>query len=161
MDFSSQGGAQSSSSLQFSNRCLPAFPGSRNVKRPILIANYARRRPMHRSGLLAALTLALFTTIGFAQDSAPLKVGLLLPFTGNYAWVGANVQPVAKMIAGEVNEAGGIGGRSISLVTGDAQGTVDAGYTAAQKLVNVDGVLAVVGPTSLAFAGAQQVLLDN
>src|SRR5699024_8472395 len=76
-------------------------------------------------------------------------------------WVGANVQPVAKMIVDEVNDAGGIGGHPISLVTADTQGTVDAGNTAAQKLVNVDGVLATIGPTSLAFAGAKQVLLDN
>lgn len=116
---------------------------------------------MKGSKLLAAMVLAMFSTLGWAQDAQPLKIGLLLPFTGNYAWVGANVQPVAKMIVEEVNGAGGIGGHPISLVTGDAQGTVDAGYTAAQKLVNVDGVLAVVGPTSLAFAGAQQVLLDN
>src|SRR5699024_6355011 len=90
-----------------------------------------------------------------------LKVGLLLPFTGEYAWVGANVQPVAQMIADQVNGSGGIDGRKIKLVQGDAEGVVSAGYTAAQKLVNVDGVLAVVGPTSLAFAGAKQVLLDN
>lgn len=116
---------------------------------------------MSRLKLLATLSLALFASVGLAQDSEPLEIGLLLPFTGNYAWVGANVQPVAQMIVDEVNDSGGIAGRPVSLVLGDAQGTVDAGYTAAQKLVNVDGVLAVVGPTSLAFAGAQQVLLDN
>lgn len=116
---------------------------------------------MNGCRLLAALLLAVFTSAGVAQDAKPLQIGLLLPFTGNYAWVGANVQPVAQMIVDEVNAAGGIDGHPINLITGDAQGTVDAGYTAAQKLVNVDGVLAVIGPTSLAFAGAQQVLLDN
>lgn len=116
---------------------------------------------MIRLKLLVAVILALFAAVGLAQDSEPLEVGLLLPFTGNYAWVGANVQPVAQMVVDTVNDSGGIGGHPIELVQGDAQGTVDAGYTAAQKLVNVDGVLAVVGPTSLAFSGASQVLLDN
>lgn len=116
---------------------------------------------MIRLKLLVAVILALFAAVGLAQDSEPLEVGLLLPFTGNYAWVGANVQPVAQMVVDTVNDSGGIGGHPVELVQGDAQGTVDAGYTAAQKLVNVDGVLAVVGPTSLAFSGASQVLLDN
>lgn len=112
--------------------------------------------------LIATLLLPfMFSQAAFAQDSGDLKVGLLLPFTGDYAWVGQNVQPVAQMIVDQVNESGGIGGRQITLVQGDAEGTVDAGFTAAQKLVNVDGVLAVVGPTSLAFSGVQQVLLDS
>lgn len=116
---------------------------------------------MNRLKLYAAMLLTLFTSVALAQGTGPLKIGLLLPFTGDYAWVGANVQPVAQMIADEVNDSGGIGGRQVTLVQGDAQGTVDAGFTAAQALVNAKGVLAVVGPTSLAFNGARQVLLDN
>lgn len=110
--------------------------------------------------LLTTLLLAV-APLAFAQNTAPLKVGLLLPFTGDYAWVGANVQPVAKMIADQVNKSGGIDGRKITLVLGDAQGTVDGGFAASQKLVNVDNVLAVVGPTSLAFDGARNILIDN
>src|SRR5699024_6004907 len=111
-------------------------------------------------GLAVALAFSV-VTVASAQGSGVLKIGLLLPFTGEYAWVGANVQPVAQMIADQVNDSGGIDGRQIKLVPGDAEGVVSAGYTAAQKLVNVDGVLATVGPTSLAFDGARDVLLDN
>lgn len=111
--------------------------------------------------LLGAMLLACVASVASAQDSEELEIGLLLPFTGEYAWVGANVQPVAQMIADQVNESGGIGGRQVTLVQGDTEGVVDAGFAAAQKLVNVNGVLAMVGPTSLSFAGARQVLLDN
>lgn len=110
---------------------------------------------------LIAMLLAPVASVAIAQNSGKLEIGLILPFTGEYAWVGANVQPVAQMIADQVNESGGIGGRQVTLVQGDAEGVVDAGFAAAQKLVNVDGVLAMVGPTSLAFSGVQQVLLDN
>ncbi|WP_397544410.1 ABC transporter substrate-binding protein [Roseovarius salis] len=95
-----------------------------------------------------------------AQDD-PLKIGLLLPFTGQYAWVGENVQPVAQMIAEEVNGSGGIGGREIAFVQGDTEGVVDAGTTAAQKLINVDNVMALVGPTSLSFSGSKNLIIDN
>lgn len=96
-----------------------------------------------------------------ALAQGPIKVGLLLPFTGQYDWVGANVQPVAQMIADEVNQSGGIGGRDITLTQGDTEGTVDAGFTAAQKLVNVDNVAALVGPTSLSFSGSKQLIQDT
>ena len=117
----------------------------------------------------AARRLAAATAVGAlalaagsaAQAQEPLKVGLLLPFSGQYAWVGANVQPVARMIAQEVNESGGIGGREISFAQGDTEGVVDAGATAAQKLINVDNVLALVGPTSLSFSGSKQLIIES
>lgn len=113
-----------------------------------------------RRAFVASLVALALPGLSLAQQG-PIEIGLLLPFTGEYDWVGANVQPVAQMIADEVNESGGIGGRDIELVQGDTEGTVDAGFTAAQKLVNVDGVVGLIGPTSLSFAGARQVILDN
>lgn len=111
----------------------------------------------------AGITMAAIGLVaaGPAVAQEDLKVGLLLPFTGQYAWVGENVQPVARMIAEEVNAAGGIGGRQISLVQGDTEGVVDAGTTAAQKLINVDNVMALVGPTSLSFSGSKNLIIDN
>ncbi|MEJ2289538.1 MAG: ABC transporter substrate-binding protein, partial [Deinococcales bacterium] len=103
---------------------------------------------------------AVLTTVALAQGGS-IKVGVLLPFTGQYDWVGANVQPVAQMIADEVNQSGGIGGRDIVLSQGDTEGTVDAGFTAAQKLVNVDNVVALLGPTSLSFSGSKQLIQDT
>jgi len=64
------------------------------------------------------------------------------------------------MVADEVNSSGGINGGKIVLVQGDTEGTVDAGTTAAQKLVNVDGVLAFLGPTSLSFSGVKSIIQD-
>jgi neutral amino acid transport system substrate-binding protein len=117
-------------------------------------------RALAFGALAAAATSAAAAPEARAQDGE-LKVGLLLPFTGQYAWVGSNVQPVAEMIAKEVNEADGIAGREIAFVQGDTEGVVDAGTTAAQKLVNVDNVLAILGPTSLSFSGARQPILQN
>lgn len=103
--------------------------------------------------------LVIVGSLAFAQGT--LSVGLLLPFTGQYDWVGANVQPVAQMIADEINASGGINGLEIRLLQGDTEGTVDAGFTAAQKLINADGVLVLVGPTSLSIAGSQQLIVDT
>lgn len=108
---------------------------------------------------IVTLVAAVIGTVALAQSTLP--IGLLLPFTGQYDWVGANVQPVAQMIADEVNADGGIGGAQIRLLQGDTEGTVDAGFTAAQKLINADAVLALIGPTSLSLAGSQQLIVDT
>ena len=111
--------------------------------------------------LLASVIVAACAPTATPAPAADLPVGVILPFSGQYAWVGGNVLPVARMIAEEVNKSGGIGGSNIVLVQGDTEGVVDAGTTAAQKLVKVDGVLAFVGPTSLSFNGVKTVVEDN
>ncbi len=96
---------------------------------------------------------------GSASGSLPL--GVLVPFTGQYSWVGQNVSPMAQMIVDDINSSGGIGGQKITLVKGDTEGTVDAGVLAARKLANTDQVLAFIGPTSLSFTGVRKVITDT
>lgn len=96
-----------------------------------------------------------------AAKEGDLNLGLLLPYTGEYAWVGENVEGAARPMIEEINAAGGIGGQQINLVRGDTEGTVDAGVLAARKLANTDQVLAFVGPTSLSFTGVRQVVVDT
>lgn len=121
------------------------------------MAGSIARRALGASAVVAMVLVA----VSGARAQEPLKVGLLLPFSGQYAWVGGNVQPVARMVADRVNESGGIGGREIAFVQGDTEGVVDAGATAAQKLINVDGVVALLGPTSLSFSGSKQLIIES
>ncbi len=96
------------------------------------------------------------------SSSGKMSVGVLLPFTGEYSWVGENVDEVVQMIINdEVNPSGGIGGRDVVIVRGDEEGTVDGGVLAARKLANTDQVLAFIGPTSLSFTGVRQVIVDT
>ena len=97
--------------------------------------------------------------MGYAAH--PLKIGLLLPFTGQYGWVGSAVESVVRMVVKEVHHTGGIDSHRIGLYQGDTEGVVDAGTLAAQKLVNADQVLALIGPTSLSFTGVKQIIMDN
>lgn len=90
----------------------------------------------------------------------PITIGTLVPFTGDYSWVGANVQPVVDLVVGQINDSGGIDGRQIDTVQGDTEGVVDAGVAAAQQLVQTQDVVAMIGPTSLSFTGVRQVIED-
>ena len=110
-----------------------------------------------RIGLGLILPLFLISET-FSQE---VKLGLLLPFTGQYGWVGSSVAPVIWMVLDEVEQSGGIEGYRIIVRQGDTEGVVDAGALAAQKLINADDVIALIGPTSLSFSGAKQSIIDN
>ena len=98
---------------------------------------------------------------GGANAQGDIIVGVLLPFTGEYDWVGSNVMVVAEMLAEEMNANGGVDGRNVKLVQGDTEASVDASGTAAQKLINVDGASAIVGPTSLTFTGVIELIQEE
>ena len=129
-------------------------------------------RAMRCAAVLGAATLTL-SACGGAPDVAGdsgssgssgggnLKLGMLLPYTGEYSWVGENVEEATKLLLDGINQSGGIGGKDISFVRGDSEGTVDAGVLAARKLAGTDHVLAFIGPTSLSFTGVRQVVVDT
>jgi ABC-type branched-subunit amino acid transport system substrate-binding protein len=90
-----------------------------------------------------------------------IQVGVLVPFSGDYAWVGENVLPVARMVAEEINSNGGIGGRNVSIVQGDTEASPDASLTAAQQLIEVEGVAGIIGPTSLTYSAVADSFTQN
>lgn len=93
--------------------------------------------------LCAASLLALVTGPALAQD---VKIGALLPLTGDLQSYGeANLNAV-RLAEGQINEAGGVNGAPITIVVADTQTSPVAGVDAAQKLVNVDNVQGIVGP---------------
>jgi neutral amino acid transport system substrate-binding protein len=96
---------------------------------------------------------------GGGGDDIP--IGVLLPFSGDYGWVGANVLPVVEMIVEEINDGGGIDGRQVSIVQGDTEASPDASVSAANRLMNVEGIRAVVGPTSITMSAVIDTFVEN
>ncbi|MFD1647173.1 ABC transporter substrate-binding protein [Haloarchaeobius litoreus] len=90
-----------------------------------------------------------------------IRIGVLLPFSGDYAWVGANVLPVVEMLVEEINDGGGIDGRQVSIVQGDTEASPDASVSATNRLVNVENVHAVIGPTSITMSAVIDTLVEN
>ena len=91
----------------------------------------------------AAAAALLAAAPAFADD---IKIGVLLGFTGPLEAMSPPMEAGAKLAFSEVNAAGGINGSNITEVTGDDTcTTADAAVTAADKLVNTDKVLAIVG----------------
>jgi branched-chain amino acid transport system substrate-binding protein len=115
-------------------------------------------------GVLAAVTPSAAAVTPREAHAAlsgpPVTIGLLAPLTGTRADLGRWMDNGAKMAVQAVNAAGGVLGDPLRLVVqDDAADPVDA-VPAAETLVNVDHIVAMVGPTSIT-AGAVLPIIDR
>jgi branched-chain amino acid transport system substrate-binding protein len=93
---------------------------------------------MKRSFQLAAFAVAIAATSAFAQQP-PLKMGAINPFSGPMAQYGAEVTRGFEMAADKVNGSGGLLGRRVQIVNGDASNP-QQGIQAVEQLMNRDKV---------------------
>ena len=103
-------------------------------------------------GLLAAV--AAWTPLRAGEAAGePLKIGAILPLTGEFAPEGATALAGARARLKEVNAEGGIRGRPLELLVEDNESKSEECARLAEKMADA-GVLAVVGPitSGMAFA---------
>ncbi|HEY9735580.1 MAG TPA: ABC transporter substrate-binding protein [Trichocoleus sp.] len=77
-----------------------------------------------------------------------IDVGALMPLTGDLQAYGESALNGINLAVEEINAAGGVMGRPLSLAIGDTQTAPQPSIDAAQKLVSVEGVSVVIGPMS-------------
>lgn len=94
----------------------------------------------------AALIAAALLAGGPALAESKLKIGAVLPLTGELADYGVTTKTGVELAVEEINKAGGVLGQPITLSIGDDQTSPQAGVDTAQKLVSVEKVNALVGP---------------
>lgn len=87
----------------------------------------------------------LMVNMAWAEDGS-VTIGSLLPMSGDLAAYGKCVQQGVNLAVKQVNEAGGPLGMTLDVVFRDSQTDPTALRDAAEKLVNVDKVPAIVGP---------------
>jgi branched-chain amino acid transport system substrate-binding protein len=102
--------------------------------------------------LMAAVPLACDK--GGEDDN--IRIGVILPFSGDLASYGKTALEGIILRADEINQAGGIDGRTIELIVEDNKADKNATRQAFKKLADVSNVVAVVGPlTSTSAFGAK------
>ena len=82
------------------------------------------------------------------EEQEALKIGFLADFSGPLAEFGPVTQTGVQLAIDHINAAGGVFGQDIILVTGDTQVDPTQGVEEARRLVEVEGVHAIVGPLS-------------
>lgn len=101
-----------------------------------------------RKALTGTVGAVALLALGGAASAEDVKFGFMVGFTGDMApWAGA-LNNGAILAVEEINAAGGINGANIVLVPEDNASTAAGGVRGAQKLINVDGVAAIIGPES-------------
>ncbi len=102
-----------------------------------------QRRLLLAQGLTLGAGLALSPWA--SAQTGPIKLGTLTPLTGAGGPYGPAMVSTVKAVIDEVNAAGGVLGRQLTLVSEDDQTSPEAGVRAARKLIDVDKVSAIMG----------------
>jgi ABC-type branched-subunit amino acid transport system substrate-binding protein len=76
------------------------------------------------------------------------KIGFLADFSGPIAEFGPAIQTGVDLAVQHINAAGGVNGQDVVVVTGDTRVDPTQGVEEARRLIEVEGVHAIVGPLS-------------
>lgn len=101
-----------------------------------------------RNQLVSALGAAALVALAGIAQAEPLRVGALMPMTGDLQAYGESSRNGVELAIKEINAAGGVMGEPIALEVSDTQTQPQAGVDAAQRLVSVQNVSAIVGALS-------------
>lgn len=82
-----------------------------------------------------------------ANQAGSIKIGWIGPLTGDTAVLGQNEKAAVGLAVDEVNNAGGVNGKPIEVIYEDGQCNGASASTAANKLINIDKVPAILGGT--------------
>lgn len=116
--------------------------------------------------LLSIALLVVTASPSVAAERAPIKVGLLLPYTGTMPLQAKGVQDGAELYFDEIGRKAG--GRPIEIIKEDTELSPTVGLTKVRRLVEQQKVQFVVGPVSSAvglaihdYLRAQKVIQIN
>jgi len=96
-------------------------------------------------GVVVVVGLVWWGVSKNTAQGGTVKIGFMGPMTGDNATMGINGLAAVGIARDEINAAGGISGRQVEIVSEDSKCDATAAADAASKLVNVDGVVAIIG----------------
>jgi len=104
-----------------------------------------RRCIMGKRLCVVGLSLCLFFLPFIAIGAEPIKVGIVLPLTGDQAKFGEIEKQSFDLAFEEINNAGGVNGRPIQALIEDDTGRPEVGRSVVEKLITKDKVVMVGG----------------
>lgn len=88
------------------------------------------------------------------NEKGALKLGALLPATGDLSSIGQNMPLAVQLAVDTINECGGVNGQPVSVIIEDDQTDPTAGVSAMTKLAEADQVAGVVGSFASSVSSA-------
>jgi len=80
-----------------------------------------------------------------AYAANPIRIGSVLSITGPASYIGDPESKTLKIYVDQINSSGGVLGRPLELVTYDDAGDANKARTLAQRLIDRDDIVAMVG----------------
>ena len=103
-----------------------------------------------------SLISALVLSAGLAMAEDTIKFGVSGPYTGGSSSMGVSMRDGVRLVADEINKAGGILGKKIQLIERDDEAKNERGVQIAQELINKEHVVATLGYINTGVAQASQ-----
>jgi ABC-type branched-subunit amino acid transport system substrate-binding protein len=98
---------------------------------------------------------------GGSTNTSPIKVGVIGPMSGFESFIGPDILKGVQVAVDQINANGGILGRQVQIVTADTGGDAVDAVPALRKLINVDQVNLIVGPSSLEAQAVLPILQQS
>ncbi|SMF05127.1 ABC transporter substrate-binding protein [Desulfovibrio gilichinskyi] len=102
--------------------------------------------------VVMVMSLAFIILTGCSKDEEKIKIGFNIPLTGDIPKVGEASKNAAEMLKEEINSQGGleVAGKKIPLefYYEDNESKAESAVNVALKLIEQDGVVAIIGPNS-------------
>jgi branched-chain amino acid transport system substrate-binding protein len=112
-----------------------------------------------------AVSLAVMTAGCGGDETAstqePLKIGAVVSLTGTYAGLGEPEKNVLEMEVKRINDAGGVNGQPIEVIIEDDATDEAKAAAATSKLIEQDGVVAILGATGTGQTMAMRGDIDR
>ena len=118
-----------------------------------MIAGTGRRALVRAAVAFGALPL-MAPAIITARGEAPIKIGMVDPLTGILASLAQSEVDGARYATDKINNSGGSMGRQVQLLVEDSANDVGTGVQKARKLIERDGVGAIIADVNSAIAYA-------
>jgi len=120
-------------------------------------SGFVKRRTILKAGAAIGALQVASPFIIQARGEAPVKIGMVDPFTGVYAAFAEGEKIGAQLAVDEINKKGGIVGRQVELLVEDSANDVGTGVQKTRKLIDRDQVNLVIGDVNsgIAIAMAQ------
>src|SRR5476649_2507230 len=107
--------------------------------------------------VIASAALVLIAVPAVAQE--PIRIGVLLPLTGPFAKNGLENWEAMQIARDMINERGGVNGRKIEYLQGDATNP-NAAISETERLISKDGIKITTGsfasPIAIAVSQAAE-----
>jgi branched-chain amino acid transport system substrate-binding protein len=114
------------------------------------MTRYSRRTLLKTSAAFAGASAIGFPAISYGQTDK-IKIGHLTPLTGFLGALGTYATLGMKLAVEEINQAGGVMGRQLNVMSEDSVNPATAA-TKAQRMLEQDGALVLMGEANSASA---------